>query len=65
MFYPFRYVLIHHVMGEVEGIKGAWGYAEGGMGAVSGSIASAAKAHGATILTEKVSHKQDLELWWK
>ncbi|XP_071792921.1 pyridine nucleotide-disulfide oxidoreductase domain-containing protein 2-like [Asterias amurensis] len=47
------YVLIHHVMGEVEGIKGAWGYAEGGMGAVSGSIASAAKAHGATILTEK------------
>ncbi|XP_038071097.1 pyridine nucleotide-disulfide oxidoreductase domain-containing protein 2-like [Patiria miniata] len=47
------YVLIHHVMGEAEGIKGAWGYAEGGMGAVSRSIANAAEAHGATILTDK------------
>ena len=29
------YVLLHHVMGELEGIRGAWGYPEGGMGAVS------------------------------
>lgn len=41
-------------MGEIEGVKGAWGYAEGGMGAVSGCIASSARSHGATILTEKV-----------
>ncbi|XP_030841597.1 pyridine nucleotide-disulfide oxidoreductase domain-containing protein 2 [Strongylocentrotus purpuratus] len=47
------YVLLHHVMGEIEGVKGAWGYAEGGMGAVSGCIASSARSHGATILTEK------------
>ncbi|XP_072026882.1 pyridine nucleotide-disulfide oxidoreductase domain-containing protein 2-like [Amphiura filiformis] len=47
------YVLLHHVMGEIEGIKGGWGYVEGGMGAVSGSIAKAAMEHGATILTEK------------
>ncbi|XP_041476921.1 pyridine nucleotide-disulfide oxidoreductase domain-containing protein 2-like [Lytechinus variegatus] len=47
------YVLLHHVMGEIDGVKGAWGYAEGGMGAVSASIASAARSHGATILTEK------------
>ena len=46
--------MLHHVMGEIEGIKGGWGYVEGGMGAVSGCIAKAAKAHGATILTEKV-----------
>ena len=32
------YVLLHHVMGELEGIRGAWGYPEGGMGAVSRNI---------------------------
>ncbi|GAB6025453.1 Pyridine nucleotide-disulfide oxidoreductase domain-containing protein 2, variant 2 [Chamberlinius hualienensis] len=45
------YVLLHHVMGELEGIKGAWGYAEGGMGAVSQAIARAAVANGAHIST--------------
>ncbi|XP_051778905.1 pyridine nucleotide-disulfide oxidoreductase domain-containing protein 2 isoform X2 [Erpetoichthys calabaricus] len=47
------YVLLHHVMGEIEGIKGAWGYAEGGMGGVSKAIANSAQAHGASIFTEK------------
>ncbi|RDD38840.1 Pyridine nucleotide-disulfide oxidoreductase domain-containing protein 2 [Trichoplax sp. H2] len=46
-----RYVLLHHVMGEVDGIKGAWGYAEGGMGAVSSAIARCAESHGASIFT--------------
>lgn len=50
-----RYVLLHHVMGEVDGIKGAWGYAEGGMGAVSGAIASCAESYGASIFTNSVS----------
>ena len=36
------YVLLHHVMGELDGIRGAWGYPEGGMGAVSGAIAKSA-----------------------
>ncbi|XP_039630524.1 pyridine nucleotide-disulfide oxidoreductase domain-containing protein 2 isoform X1 [Polypterus senegalus] len=47
------YVLLHHVMGEIEGTKGAWGYAEGGMGGVSKAIANSAQAHGASIFTEK------------
>ncbi|XP_038678087.1 pyridine nucleotide-disulfide oxidoreductase domain-containing protein 2 isoform X2 [Scyliorhinus canicula] len=47
------YVLLHHVMGELEGIKGAWGYVEGGMGALCKTIASAATDHGASIFTEK------------
>jgi len=47
------YVLLHHVMGELDGIRGAWGYPEGGMGAVSGAIAKAALAAGAEIFTEK------------
>jgi len=33
------YVLLHHVIGEVNGKRGTWGHALGGMGAVSESIA--------------------------
>ena len=40
-------------MGELEGIRGAWGYPEGGMGAVSGAIAKSALAAGAEIYTSK------------
>ncbi|XP_064172736.1 pyridine nucleotide-disulfide oxidoreductase domain-containing protein 2 [Anguilla rostrata] len=47
------YVLLHHVMGELEKKKGAWGYVEGGMGGVSKSIANSARAHGAAIFTEQ------------
>lgn len=42
-------------MGILEGCRGQWGYPEGGMGAVSQSIASAAASKGATILTNQVS----------
>lgn len=47
------YVLLHHVMGQIDGVKGAWGFAEGGMGAVSRYISEAALEHGATIMTNK------------
>ncbi|XP_015671768.1 pyridine nucleotide-disulfide oxidoreductase domain-containing protein 2 [Protobothrops mucrosquamatus] len=51
------YVLLHHVMGGVEGRKGAWGYVSGGMGALSGALARAATTFGAEIFTDKaVSH---------
>jgi len=39
-------------MGELEGIRGAWGYPEGGMGAVSGAIAKSAMAAGAQLFTD-------------
>jgi phytoene dehydrogenase-like protein len=45
------YVLLHHRMGEVEGVSGGWGFARGGMGAVSEAIAAAARAAGAEIET--------------
>lgn len=45
------YVLLHHVMGECNGVRGVWGYVRGGMGALSESIAAAARAAGAEILT--------------
>ena len=36
------YVLLHHVFGEVNGVKGAWGHAIGGMGAITQAMAKAA-----------------------
>ncbi|EFX86348.1 putative oxidoreductase [Daphnia pulex] len=47
------YVLLHHVMGGVEGKQGAWAYPEGGMGAVSSAMAKSAVEKGATIFTDQ------------
>ena len=43
------YVLLHHVFGEVNGKRGAWGHAIGGMGAITQAMARAATARGALI----------------
>ncbi len=43
------YVLLHHCFGEVNGSKGAWGHAIGGMGAITQAMAKAAASHGAEI----------------
>ena len=45
------YVLLHHQMGGVGGVRGLWGFVRGGMGALSEAIASAARAAGAEIRT--------------
>jgi phytoene dehydrogenase-like protein len=45
------YVLLHHYMGEIDGVFRAWGFAKGGNGSVSRAIASAARAFGAEIRT--------------
>ena len=46
------YILLHHVMGDVDGSIGAWGLARGGMGAISHAIASSLEEHGGKIHTE-------------
>ena len=46
------YVLLHHYMGEIDGVFRAWGFARGGNGAVSQAIAGAARRWGAEIRTE-------------
>ncbi len=46
------YVLLHHYMGEVDGNIGSWGYARGGMGAVSKAIAGAFQAYGGELRTD-------------
>ena len=43
------YVLLHHCFGEVNGKKGTWGHAIGGMGAITQAMAKSAAAHGAEI----------------
>lgn len=43
------YVLLHHVFGESNGVKGAWGHAIGGMGAITQAMAAAAREAGAQL----------------
>ena len=45
------YVLLHHYMGDVDGAIGAWGFARGGMGAVSRALGAAFEAAGGEIRT--------------
>ena len=45
------YVLLHHVFGEVNGKRGVWGHAMGGMGAITQAMAAEARARGVEITT--------------
>ena len=45
------YNLLHHELGELDGVAGAWGHVRGGMGAISKAIAESARAAGADIRT--------------
>ncbi len=45
------YILLHHVMGDVDGSIGAWGLPRGGMGAISDSLAGALQYHGGELRT--------------
>jgi phytoene dehydrogenase-like protein len=46
------YVLLHHVFGEVNGNKGAWGHSVGGMGAITQIMAKVCVALGVEISLE-------------
>ena len=46
------YVLLHHVFGEVDGEKGAWGHAIGGMGSITQAMGEACKHLGVNIFTD-------------
>jgi phytoene dehydrogenase-like protein len=45
------YVTLHHHLGDAAGQAGAWGFARGGMGAVTAALAAAARSFGAEIRT--------------
>jgi len=46
------YVLLHHCFGEVNGRKGLWGHAIGGMGAITQAMRKACEAKGVDIRTD-------------
>ncbi|WAT18923.1 NAD(P)/FAD-dependent oxidoreductase [Aurantiacibacter sp. MUD11] len=46
------YVLLHHVFGEVNGKKGAWGHSVGGMGTITQIMAKVAREAGVEISLE-------------
>ncbi|MEZ5994540.1 MAG: NAD(P)/FAD-dependent oxidoreductase [Hyphomonadaceae bacterium] len=45
------YVLLHHVFGEVNGKKGLWGHAIGGMGSITQAMAACCRERGVEIRT--------------
>jgi phytoene dehydrogenase-like protein len=45
------YVLLHHYMGSIDGTVGAWGFARGGMGAITQALAASLTASGGTVRT--------------
>ena len=51
------YVLLHHVFGEVNGKKGAWGHAVGGMGAITQAMAKSGAARGVDIRVATPVHE--------
>ena len=46
------YGLLHHALGELDGVPGAWGHAIGGMGAITAAMREEAQALGVVIETE-------------
>jgi phytoene dehydrogenase-like protein len=54
------YNLLHHALGELNGIKGAWGHVKGGMGAISEALARSADHHGATIAVDAAVRSIDV-----
>src|ERR1700754_3991597 len=55
------YNLLHHALGELNGIEGAWGHGIGGMGVTSEAIAASARAAGAEIRTDAEVASIDIE----
>ena len=51
------YVLLHHVFGEIDGEKGVWGHAIGGMGAITQAMEKACKNMGVKIFTDAPVNK--------
>ena len=51
------YVLLHHVFGEVNGNRGAWGHAIGGMGAITTAMRQACEEVGVEISLEAAVEK--------
>jgi phytoene dehydrogenase-like protein len=56
------YVLLHHYLGEVDGVFRAWGFARGGTGALSQAIASAAREVADVVVSNADAKRTFLKL---
>ena len=54
------YVLLHHVMGGVGGVRGLWGFVRGGMGALTEALKRSAEAYGAQVRTNAAVSRIDV-----
>jgi phytoene dehydrogenase-like protein len=54
------YNLLHHELGELNGVTGLWGHVRGGMGAISQALARSAEAAGATVRTSAAVRSIDV-----
>ncbi len=55
------YVKLHHLLGNLNGHQGAWGFVRGGMGAIAEALAGFCRDHGVTILTDAEVAEIDIE----
>ncbi|HEX6138466.1 MAG TPA: NAD(P)/FAD-dependent oxidoreductase, partial [Casimicrobiaceae bacterium] len=55
------YVLLHHVFGEVNGERGQWGHALGGMGAITQAMAKECERRGVSIRTSAAVRRVNVE----
>ena len=55
------YVLLHHVFGEVNGKRGQWGHAIGGMGAITQAMAAECEARGVDDPHRRAGRARDRE----
>ncbi len=55
------YVKFHHLLGKLEGNRGAWGYVHGGMGAIAGALARSGECAGVEIFTDAEVAEIDVE----
>jgi phytoene dehydrogenase-like protein len=55
------YNLLHHELGELNGVGGLWGHVKGGMGGISQALARSAEAAGATVRTDSPVRSIDVE----
>ena len=46
------YGLLHHALGELDGVRGAWGHAMGGMGSITQAMLAQARVLGVEVETE-------------
>ncbi len=46
------YVKFHHLLGQIDGKPGVWGFVRGGMGSIATALAGYCRNHGVEILTD-------------